>query len=249
MDPKEQIVGWIEDFAWTWCDEHNADYCWRRPLVGLADAESPLFPELRVTAYPGHRLPSDYLPGARTVISYFMPFTEDVVRSNREGGEPSRTWADAYKATNAMAKELNRHIAARLTGLGHRAAVPEDAFEIVDGTYSVWSQRHVARIAGLGSFGMNNMLITDSGCCGRFFSVITDMECRHDSPAGERCLRKLGRGCGACMRRCPAHALTDDGFLREACREYCDGNAGLYGVTVCGKCSACMPCSFRDPSA
>ena len=41
---------------------------------------------------------------------------------------------------------------------------------------SDWSHRHVAVIAGLGKFGLNNMLITDNGCCGRVGSFITDLK-------------------------------------------------------------------------
>ena len=80
-----------------------------------------------------------------------------------------------------MAAEMCQHIAGKVREMGYRAEVPVDAGIILDRTYSCWSQRHVARIAGLGSFGMNQMLITESGCCGRFFSVITDVPCEHDA--------------------------------------------------------------------
>ena len=56
--------------------ENGIDDIWDGPLVGLADARSPLFPQLRVIAYADHLVPSDILPGARTVVSYFIPFRE-----------------------------------------------------------------------------------------------------------------------------------------------------------------------------
>lgn len=39
---------------------------------------------------------------------------------------------------------------------------------------SEWSHRHAAYIAGLGIFGINNMLITNKGCVGRIPSFYED---------------------------------------------------------------------------
>ena len=247
---REAVRAWILEFRGTYCREHGEKPIWREPLVGLADADSPLFPGLRDIAYSGHRMPQDYLPGARTVISYFMPFTEDVPGDNTKGDRPVGSWTDAYNLTNEMCACMNRFIASKVSDMGYRAAVPEDAGEIVDGTYSVWSQRHVARIAGLGNFGMNGMLITDVGCAGRFFSVITDIPCGHDEPClEERCLHRIDGSCGRCMRVCPVSALNDDGFRRDACLGRCTDNMALTGQQICGKCLCGMPCSLRDPSA
>lgn len=247
---REAVKSWILEFGGTYCREHGEMSIWREPLVGLADADSPLFPGLRDIAYSGHRMPQDYLPGARTVISYFMPFTEDVPGDNTRGDRPVGSWTDAYNLTNEMCACMNRFIALKVSDMGYRAAVPEDAGEIVDGTYSVWSQRHVARIAGLGNFGMNGMLITDVGCAGRFFSIITDIPCGHDEPClEERCLHRIDGSCGRCMRVCPVSALNDDGFRRDACLGRCTDNMELTGQQICGKCLCGMPCSLRDPSA
>lgn len=247
---REKVEGWIAEFVPRYCAEHGEEQVWREPLVGLADAASPLFPQLREIAYPGHKMPQDYLPGAKTVISYFMPFKEGVARDNSEGDRPTAGWAHAYDLTNTMCAEMNRYIAERVRELGYAAQPPEDAYDIVDGTYSRWSQRHVARIAGLGNFGMNQMLISEAGCCGRYFSVITSMPCDHDEPCTrELCLHKLNGGCGKCMRACPAGALSDEGFDRNSCRDRCGSNLPTVGRHVCGKCQVGMPCTFRDPTS
>ncbi len=247
---RENVVVWIKEFSESYCRMHGKDVIWRDPLVGLGDARSPLFPEIRKIGNRAQKMPQDYMPDATTVISYFLPFREDIVEGNAGGDMPTFDWADAYTLTNTMAVDMNRFIASKVEGLGYHAVVPEDAGVIVDRTYSCWSQRHVARIAGLGSFGMNNMLITESGCCGRYFSVITDVPCDHDAPfVGERCLHKIDGSCGLCMRACPCGALSDDAFDRDACETQCSSNAKVVSVTVCGKCSAGMPCAFRDPSA
>jgi epoxyqueuosine reductase len=51
---------------------------WEEPLLGIAAAEDPLFPRLRQAVRPTHGLPADLLPGARTVIVYFLPFAAGI---------------------------------------------------------------------------------------------------------------------------------------------------------------------------
>lgn len=93
------------------------------------------------------------------------------------------------------------------------------------------------------------MLITEAGCAGRFFSVVTDIQCAHDAPClEERCLFRIDGSCGRCMKACPVSALTGDGFRRDACLERCTENVPLTGEQICGKCLCAMPCSMRDPS-
>ncbi len=61
---------------------------------------------------------------------------------------------------------------------------------------SDWSQRHIAFIAGLGTFGLNNMLITEKGCCGRIGSIITSLELEPTKrPENEYCLYKHNNSC------------------------------------------------------
>ena len=243
------MVRWsIEDTVARYITENGAPNYWKRPLVGFADAGSPLFPELKKVCCKEHKVPQDYLPGARTVISYFLPFKEYVSESNIDCDGPSETWVDAYNTTNRLAVSVNRDLVSMLQGMGSEAAVPEDAGILINQTYSAWSQRHVARIAGLGTFGMNNMLITESGCCGRFFSVITDMELDNDRPLeSERCIHKATGGCGVCMERCVAGALGENGFVRSDCYDVCMENMREKGADVCGKCVVGLPCTHRTP--
>ena len=51
-----------------------------QPLIGVASADDPLFDELKVTAIVGpERLtPKEWIGSARSVISYFLPFTKRV---------------------------------------------------------------------------------------------------------------------------------------------------------------------------
>ena len=153
-----------------------------------------------------------------------------------------------------------------LQNAGYAASVSPEATTFDRNTLkSNWSQRHIARIAGLGTFGFNNMLITEVGCCGRISSIITNLEISPDAPQTEdRCLYKRNGTCLACIKNCPSGALTSQNFDRKKCFATCQKNAALYkdfgnsyaanagdetldtGSEVCGKCVAGMPCAFLN---
>jgi epoxyqueuosine reductase QueG len=268
MITKQEIINEITSFVTA--EDKNTGVLrnrWRTPLVGFADAQNPEFLKLREIAHPQHVMPWEVIPDAKTVLAYFVPFSEWIGRSNRGEGLASAEWARAYEETNAMFIRLNRHLINMLESNGFTAAVPVEAlvFDRVNITCR-WSQRHVARLAGLGTFGLNNMLITKSGCCGRYNSVITNMAIEHDGPLKEEyCLYKRNNSCGACVLKCPTGALTKTGFDRVKCFEQCMLNAGVHrgygnsytskageepeesGSDVCGKCLIGVPCTFRCP--
>jgi epoxyqueuosine reductase QueG len=226
---------------------------WKTPIVGFADAGDPLFDQLKQAVRPTHDLPQDLLPGARTVIAFFLPFDSGIPRSNHRGAFSSKAWAVAYIETNRLIATINECIndllAARgFTGTRLPATHNFDEEELM----SDWSHKHVAFIAGLGSFGRHHMLITDQGCCGRLGSVVTTADITPTRRSDrERCLFKHDGSCGKCVQRCPAHALADDPFGRHACYDRLLENDRLHDhlglVDVCGKCAAIVPCSFGDP--
>ncbi len=133
-------------------------------------------------------------------------------------------------------------------------------------------RRHFAYLAGLGTFGINNMLITRSGGCGRYTTVVTDLDITPGQPLEtEYCLYKKNGKCGACLRRCPTAALTaTDGighYDRHKCFAILKKNAEAYqdfgisytnedgtgsnsvGSEVCGKCTVHVPCALMAPGA
>lgn len=61
------------------------------PVFGVSSADDSIYREFLKKDVIGSdfRLPDKWLPGARSVISFFLPFTEQVRRSNR--GTPEET--------------------------------------------------------------------------------------------------------------------------------------------------------------
>lgn len=248
---RQRIKEKLWDLIREDCAEHNQSLLWPEVIVRYTDARDPYFEKLKELIRPDHHMPSDFLPGARTVISWFLPFLPEIEKSNRGGDLPSDAWADAYIVTNAMAARVNEKLCAWLREMpGEDAAVPFDAGMLgKEIPWSLWSQRHVAWLAGQGTFGINNMLITELGCVGRYFSTVTTVEVPYDSPVTEeRCLYKRNGSCGICRKNCPVGALTAEGFDRYRCMNRLNQNQAAHSpASVCGKCLVGLPCSHKNP--
>lgn len=227
---------------------------WKKPLVAYADAADPLFKILKQVAAPDHYEPIDINSDAKSVITYFLPFEDSVVESNTRGTECSREWAMAYIETNKLIAEINDRLIRLLNDSGWRTEkLPKELNMNRDTLKSVWSNRHVSYIAGLGTFGINNMLITENGCCGRLGNVVTSLQIEPTKrPDREYCLKKLDGSCGLCVDKCMVGAL-DVGFDRFGCNEVLKVNAtgfrDLGEAQCCGKCLTGLPCSTRNPEA
>lgn len=262
---KEKIIDIIHKFVKDYEKRAEISTQWGEPLVGFADAKHPDIVKLKELIGPSHGLPTDVLSDASIVIAYFVPFTKELAATNGVSRDiASAEWALAYEETNAMFTKLNEYVIGELKKIGYRAGVsPEAATFDQRALKSNWSQRHFARIAGMGTFGVNNMLINKIGCCGRYSTIVTNLDVDPDEPLqDEYCLYKKNGSCGICVKRCPAGALTLDGYDRHKCYGVLKKNAKLYtefgssytnesgeeansvGSEVCGKCVVNMPCSF-----
>lgn len=237
---------------------HGLPKSWKTPLVAVASAANANFARLKEVVSPTHLLPEDILPGAKSGVSFFIPFEDWIVHENTGEGPASRSWALAYLQTNDLIAHINVSLESLFQSRGAATGkIPATHNFDEERLLSDWSHRHIAYIAGLGSFGLNNMLITSQGCCGRFGSLVTDFafpeaEYARQGPFPERCLHKLRGICGLCRTRCPAGAYTPEGFDRHRCYARCLENARRYEslglADVCGKCVTGLPCSLRDPS-
>jgi epoxyqueuosine reductase len=243
------------------------------PLVGFASASDPLFTEYRKIIGPFHRTPPEWLapdPDASavsegTVICWILPITRTTRESNRrERVLPSLEWARTRNFGEKFNNLLRRHLVAFLSERGHRAVAPQlspDWKRIDDsprGIASTWSERHAAYAAGMGTFSLNDGLITRRGIAHRCGSVVTDLVLRPTRRADKgpwwNCLHYREGSCGICIDRCPAGALSREGHDKTKCREYLYGDiphavADRFHVPEigCGLCQTKVPCEGRTP--
>lgn len=248
-----RITGYIREYVAEYPHKTFCRTGWQEPLVSFARADDPLFAKLP-QLIPGHFLPEDLLPEARSVIVYFIPFAKDIVHSNLSGEEASSAWLWAYVETNRLLRELNLFLQQKLEeeNIKSRLLPPTHNFDPQE-LISAWSHKHIGFIAGLGRFGLHHMLITEKGTGGRLGSLITDISLDPTTrPEQEFCLERAGFPCGKCIRRCFVGALRKNELDKVKCYERLLLNdkkfSGEGPADACGKCICVVPCSFLNPA-
>lgn len=250
---KHRITAEICSFVQGYQSGGATETRWGTPITAFADAEDPLFSRLKQAVSPAHLRPHDLLPDAETVIAFFLPFDKKPATSNIKGRLASRLWGVAYIETNVLIEAICEHMKGFLGKSSFQVATTPathnfDPEELI----SNWSHRHVGYIAGLGTFGLNNMIITKQGCCGRIGSFATNLSLDADQrPEHQACLYRFDSSCSKCVDRCVNAALFVYRFDRRRCYDMCLQNqAALEEIgqaDVCGKCLVGLPCSFADP--
>ena len=238
------------------------------PLMGVGDARDPLFAVFKSPEVigPWHMSPEEWLPGARSVISFFVPASAPVrLSTRRETDHASPLWACARIEGQAYLSAFLAGLADAVRDGGGRVCVPSrdprmasvvggrgitGYPEIGPATFgSRWSERHAAYVCGLGSFGLSRGLITERGMAGRFGSLITDLPLEPDprrvSGFTDDCTL-----CLSCARRCPAGAIDPvKGKDHALCSRFLDATSHLFGTRYgCGLCQTGVPCEHRNPS-
>ena len=242
-----------QDYVKNYPSRNNTQSVWKDPLVAVADACDSGFMELKSQVGPTHLIPHDLLPDAKSVICYFLPFASTIGRSNKPSEPCSDQWAFAYLETNRLIKDLNTHIQKEILRKGYLTVVTPATRNFDEKTLlSNWSHRHVAVIAGLGTMGLNRMLITAQGCSGRLGSLVTDMPLTPTPRADvSTCLYTYNKSCRQCIKNCPQGALQEKQFDRHKCYELLLQNAEIHAdkgfADACGKCVSYVPCSFTNP--
>lgn len=250
---KKEIENLIQNYLKNYQKKEKINSQWKEAVVEYASAADPMFRELENIVSESHLLPTDILADAKTVIAYFIPFSEEIVNSNLDGKYSSHQWAESYGETNQLIEDLNKHLKYELEKEKYQSSlIPATHNFDKKRLKSDWSHRHAAYIAGLGTFGINNMLITEKGCAGRIGTLITDLKIEPSArPENERCLNKAGFECSQCVDNCANGSLKIDSFDRYKCYQLLLENDELHsdlGLSdVCGKCSVGLPCTFKSP--
>lgn len=243
-------------------DSEREFQIFEEPLIGIGDAEDPLFGEYKKEDIigPWFVTPKEWFSEAKSVISIFFPFTETLRENNRSiPKEPAPIWnygrLEGQEFINHMVDDLCEYI----KFLGYETVIPTRSKlpeTIADRKFkptnknvfiSHWSERHAAYVCGLGMFGLSKGLITKKGMAGRITSVLISVELKADvrpyKEIYEYCIM-----CGACIHRCPSNAISETGKDNVVCKNHMETfKEKFYPRTGCGKCQVKVPCEHQIP--
>ena len=226
----------------------------RKPLVAFSSAEDERYPELKKIIGEWHLNPAELLPDAKSVISYFVPFTEMVVAEPKTTKDGSPLWGEAYAVINPYFEHINGAVSRYLTDFGFsvRTIQATHTYDPKD-MKSMWSHRSAAAIAGLGAFGANRLLITVKGSGGRFCTVLTSAPLKIEPTlVKDRCLYVKNGSCGLCFKICPVSALSPNTIDKFACQREVNKNdekqreLTSYRADTCGKCISVCPSAYIE---
>jgi epoxyqueuosine reductase QueG len=200
MKYDEQLTHFIKQLA----QERGADLVGVAPVERLKDAPK------------GHR-PQDILPEAKSIIVVGRRILDSIMEQLGNHPLMKMIWHHhMYSHLNALNSVLCYEIALVLEKRGYWAVPIQPTVPYVkDKFLGVSSHRHAAVAAGLGVFGMNNLVLTPQfGPRIRWDQVITSA---HLEP--HPLLKKnLCRECLACRKNCPVQAWDAEGkFNKAAC--------------------------------
>lgn len=183
------------------------------PMVGFAPVERwenppDELPNKFEEWIPEEFWPQSIYPEAKTVIVIGLPVQLPIVET-----APSIYYHQLYNTVNAALDDKAYEISNYLNFKGYPSIfLPRDAYGdmeiIIKKPFAFFSHRHAAYLAGLGSFGLNNVFLTpEYGPRVRFTSIFTSAELEGDPITGE----DLCTRCMACYNHCPVNAIKSEG--------------------------------------
>lgn len=198
--------------AVTWLKNNGAS------VVGISDVA-------RFEGAPRGHYPCDFLPTAKSVVTFGVALlhqalyweehlvnSEIVIPEYRKEVLQSYFYNQTgYGMVNDLLDRLALRISNFLEGQGYLSiffpatygeAVWESLKKWIPSRWGLFSQRHAAVRAGLGEFGLNNVVVTPQyGPRIRFSSVITEAELTTSPLLEEKVC--LGESCSICLKECP----------------------------------------------
>ena len=211
------------------------------PMIGFAPVgrweDSPFHPWMPPEFYP-----QNVIPGTKTVIVIGLPVSLPILETT-----PSVNYHELYKTINALLDQFAYRIALFLEGEGHSAiGITRDGYASLDvlkeKPIAAFSHRHAAYFAGLGTFGVNNTLLTHRyGPRVRFVSILTAAEIEPDALIKE----SLCIHCLRCVNHCPVRAIEAGDYPEHIiAKGRCTDHSAFLskrGISPCGICIKVCP--------
>lgn len=205
-----------------------------------------------------------------SVVSWALPIPYEARLSERKttyGG--STRYNHTRWRGGIFTENLASYVSSLLEIMGYNAVAPcwsrfFETKEMPGGWRAAnWSERHIAYACGLGTFGLNGLIITPRGCAVYLGSMVCDIALTPTpilyTSHVANCLFYQNRSCRRCMERCLTGAISEEGRSNIKCRENLVKeqpaklkslglDKALIGLApACGLCSTKVPCEDRIP--
>lgn len=276
---KDYLINKITEFIMDNGDSYfdfldGAAY--KKPLIKFASAKDPIFGDFKEIIGEFHLTPKEVFEMSHgegtfengSVISIALPYSDEVIESNRNRDWPSEKWTLMRTfGIDDFGILISNYIKEILTEKGYRAVNPctekyHGKVMSETGPSSNWSQRHIAYATGMGTFSLNAGFITEKGIAVTLFSIVTDLVVKSDDRTAknhtDNCLFFHKGKCKKCIKKCPANALSENGIDKEKCFNMGYGEkAQNYAKSVganpnsgsgCGLCQVGVPCESQNPT-
>ncbi|MDR1740580.1 MAG: hypothetical protein LBR38_01850 [Synergistaceae bacterium] len=262
---------WGEGKAWV----ETGEKFWMTPLLGVASGDDPIFESFLKPEIGDERMWTPKMAFKEggfdaeakdlSVIAWILPHNPATLVDNAsESAMPSERWVRSRIMGEKANVKLRDRLVELARSLGVDAVAPMNLptwtrLQSERRVYvSNWSERHAAHACGLGTFGLCDGLITPVGKAVRIGSIVLRARLaptqRPYSRYDEYCPFKTDKKCGACISRCPAGALSENGHDKRKCHGYLHGDTERYVEERfgfkgygCGLCQTGVPCSSRIP--
>ena len=220
------------------------------PLVGFAPVERWADPPEELPNkfkdwIPEEFWPQSIYPEAKTVIVIGLPVQLPIVET-----APSIYYHELYNIVNTLLDSKGYEISNFLTEEGYPSIfLPRDAYGDIEvllkNPVAFFSHKHAAYLAGMGSFGENNVILTkEYGPRVRFTSIFTTAVIEGDPIPGE----DLCTHCKRCITQCPVNAISEgteieddsDDFFRPIDKIACANRSKMLRNEFKSPCGICI---------
>ncbi len=242
---KAAIAANVREAIDEYESENDCKGMYQDPIIAYHDAKDPAFDTFYRMGICKH--PAEiYRPG-NTLVLFFLPYREDIVKSNIGGSSVSEQWLTAYKKGTGLIMRINRAIRNTLESRGRLVSclnTPIDWNE--KKAAEEWSFKLASYLAGMGEFSTAGSFVTSKGCGGRFSGIITDEVLYEQKPQVlsppeyEDMIAEIKKAVlceNLPVAACPCGAISENGIDRFKCQRYCKTlNEYVPSADVCGKC-------------
>ncbi len=200
---------------------------WGGSLFGIADLRP--FKKDEILLPPST---IEHLPSAISVGYHLSDAIMDGVQD-----QPTPLYFQHYQRINILLDTIGLIVTTAIQNLGYQA-MPIPASQLVDwqNQRGHLSHKHVARAAGLGWIGRNNLLVTEPfGARVRLVTILTNLPLGTDPPPSRDC-----GSCRDCLSACPVGAIHErqEDFDHHRCYEQLKvfSKTLRFSHHICGVC-------------